>query len=63
MTRRLFWADAFRVDHATFERLSTGDRVNIEYSPHLRFVYKTSDVHDREPGNHSRGKLTTEPAA
>jgi hypothetical protein len=40
MARRL-WAESFRVDRATFERLSPGDRVNLEYSPRLRYVYNT----------------------
>ena len=40
MARRL-WAESFRVDRATFERLSPGDRVSLEYSPRLRFVYST----------------------
>ncbi len=40
MAKRL-WAEAFRVDRATFERLSPGDRVSIEYSPHLRHVFRT----------------------
>lgn len=38
MAKRL-WAESFRVDPATFQRLSPGDRVNVEYSPRLRFVY------------------------
>jgi hypothetical protein len=40
MAKRL-WAESFRVDRATFERLSPGDRVSVEYSPRLRYVYKT----------------------
>jgi len=38
MAKRL-WAESFRVDHATFARLSPGDRINLEYSPRLRYVY------------------------
>jgi hypothetical protein len=38
MARRL-WAESFRVNRLTFERLSPGDRVSLEYSPRLRFVY------------------------
>ena len=38
MARRL-WAESFRVDAATFQRLSPGDRVSVEYSPRLRYVY------------------------
>jgi hypothetical protein len=38
MAKRL-WAESFRVDRATFERLSPGDRISIEYSAHLRYVY------------------------
>ena len=40
MAKRL-WAESFRVDRATFERLSPGDRVSIEYSARLRYVYQT----------------------
>ncbi len=39
MAKRL-WAESFRVDRATFERLSPGDRVSIEYSARLRYVYR-----------------------
>src|SRR2546423_13812801 len=38
MAKRL-WAESFRVDRATFERLSPGDRISIEYSSRLRYVY------------------------
>ena len=38
MTKRL-WAEAFRVNRATFDQLRPGDRITIEYSPHLRYVY------------------------
>jgi len=38
MTKKL-WAEAFRVNRATFDRLRPGDRITIEYSPHLRYVY------------------------
>jgi hypothetical protein len=38
MARRL-WAESFRVDPQTFKRLSPGDRVSVEYSPRLRYVY------------------------
>jgi hypothetical protein len=40
MAKRL-WAESFRVDRATFERLSPGDKVSVEYSPRLRYVYHT----------------------
>lgn len=40
MAKRL-WAESFKVDRATFERLSPGDRVSVEYSPRLRYVYNT----------------------
>lgn len=40
MAKRL-WAESFRVDRATFERFSPGDRVSVEYSPRLRYVYNT----------------------
>jgi hypothetical protein len=38
MAKRL-WADSFRVKRAVFERLSPGDRVTVEYSPRLSYVY------------------------
>jgi hypothetical protein len=38
MAKRL-WAESFRVDRSTFERLSPGDRISIEYSARLRYVY------------------------
>ena len=38
MTKRL-WAEAFRVNRTTFDTLRPGDRITIEYSPHLRYVY------------------------
>lgn len=41
MTKGL-WAESFRVTRATFDRLSPGDRVVIEYSPRLRYVYSAS---------------------
>ncbi len=39
MTKKL-WAEAFRVNRAAFDRLRPGDRITVEYSPHLRYVYK-----------------------
>jgi hypothetical protein len=38
MTKKL-WADAFRVSRKNFDRLQPGDRITIEYSPQLRYVY------------------------
>jgi hypothetical protein len=38
MTKKL-WAEAFRVNRAAFDRLRPGDRITIEYSPHLRYVF------------------------
>jgi hypothetical protein len=38
MTKRL-WAEAFRVNRSAFDELRPGDRITIEYSPHLRYVY------------------------
>lgn len=35
------WAESFKVDRATFRQLKPGDRLTIEYSPRLRFVYRT----------------------
>jgi hypothetical protein len=40
LAKRL-WAESFRVGRSTFEQLSPGDRVTIEYSPRLRYVYST----------------------
>ena len=34
------WAESFKVDRATFRQLEPGDRLTIEYSPRLRFVYR-----------------------
>ncbi len=45
------WAESFRVDRRTFEGLSPGDRVTMEYSPHLRYVYSTER---RETGRLAR---------
>ena len=38
MAKRL-WAESFRVNRAIFGRLSPGDRVTVEYSPRLSYVY------------------------
>lgn len=38
MAKRL-WAESFRVNRATFDRLRPGDRVTVEYSPRLSYVY------------------------
>ena len=38
MAKRL-WAQSFRVNRAIFDRLSPGDRVTVEYSPRLFYVY------------------------
>jgi hypothetical protein len=38
MAKRL-WAESFRVNRVVFERLSPGDRVTVEYSPRLFYVY------------------------
>lgn len=46
MAKKL-WAECFRVNPTTFKQLSPGDRISIEYSPHLRFVYATNAVVDR----------------
>jgi hypothetical protein len=37
---RTLWAEAFRVNRATFEQLCPGDKVGLEYSPKLRYVYR-----------------------
>ncbi len=46
MAKRL-WAESFRIDRTTFRQLSPGDRISVEYSPHLRYVYRTATVLDR----------------
>jgi hypothetical protein len=38
LTKKL-WAEAFRVNRSAFDELRPGDRITIEYSPHLRYVY------------------------
>jgi hypothetical protein len=38
---RDMWAESFKINRATFERLKPGDRLTVEYSPRLRFVYQT----------------------
>ena len=38
MTKKL-WAEAFRISPTTFNQLRPGDRITVEYSPHLRYVY------------------------
>ena len=38
---RGLWAESFRIDRPSFERLSPGDRVSVEYSPRLRYVFST----------------------
>lgn len=35
------WADSFPVTRETFDRLHPGDRISVEYSPRLRYVYST----------------------
>jgi hypothetical protein len=38
------WAEAFRINRAAFETLRPGDRVTIEYSPRLHYVYRMEAV-------------------
>ena len=38
------WAESFRVTRSTFEQLRPGDRVSVEYSPRLHYVYQASPV-------------------
>jgi hypothetical protein len=40
MMAKKLWAEAFRVNRKTFDQLQPGDHITIEYSPHLRYVYK-----------------------
>lgn len=44
---RNLWADSFKVDQMVFERLAPGDRLSLEYSRHLRFVYTAVPSMDR----------------
>jgi hypothetical protein len=46
MAKKL-WADSFRIDHNTFKQLSPGDRISVEYSPHLRHVFRTTGLTNR----------------
>jgi hypothetical protein len=39
MMAKKLWAEAFRISRETFDRLQPGDRITIEYSPHLYYVY------------------------
>jgi hypothetical protein len=34
------WAESFKIDRESFKLLKPGDRLTIEYSPRLRFVYR-----------------------
>jgi hypothetical protein len=38
------WAEAFRINRAAFETLRPGDKVTVEYSPRLRYVYRMEPV-------------------
>lgn len=38
------WAEAFRIDRDSFKAMSPGDRVTVEYSPRLRYVYRMDQV-------------------
>lgn len=38
------WAEAFRINRAAFETLRPGDRVTVEYSPRLHYVYRMEAV-------------------
>jgi hypothetical protein len=46
MAKRL-WAESFRIDRTIFKQLSPGDRISVEYSPHLRHVFRTTGLTDR----------------
>jgi hypothetical protein len=39
---RGLWAESFRVKPAIFDGLTPGDRIIVEYSPRLRFVYSAT---------------------
>ena len=38
LTKKL-WAEAFRINRAAFDRMRPGDKITVEYSPHLRYVF------------------------
>lgn len=38
LTKKL-WAEAFRINRAAFDQMRPGDKITIEYSPHLRYVF------------------------
>jgi len=38
LTKKL-WAEAFRINRTAFDRMRPGDKITIEYSPHLRYVF------------------------
>ena len=38
LTKKL-WAEAFRINRAAFDRTRPGDKITVEYSPHLRYVF------------------------
>ena len=40
---RGLWAESFRVRRDVFDRLKPGDRITLEYSPRLRFVYSATE--------------------
>lgn len=54
------WAESFKVDRATFDRLQPGDRLTIEYSPRLRFVYRVAPVVERLVNGQSAPRVLDE---
>jgi hypothetical protein len=40
---RGLWAESFRVKRTIFDQLKPGDRIIVEYSPRLRFVYRATE--------------------
>ena len=45
------WAESFKVDRDAFRQLKPGDRLTIEYSPRLRFVYRLALPQEKPTGN------------
>ena len=45
------WAESFKVDREAFRQFKPGDRLTVEYSPRLRFVYKMALPQEKPSGS------------
>jgi hypothetical protein len=54
------WAESFKVDRETFARLSPGDRLSIEYSPRLHYVYQAVSPVEKPQAGHSPARPVEE---